>query len=598
MRSGGQPDRKFHVANGHRPGVSPARLLSYFRGLPPLLGRSLELRTQIGVLRARYRLIVAIILLAVLAALAVSVASTKSYDSQATIIVGQSLTAVNPDLNQLAASQQLSATYAEIATTRPILQRVVDKLGLAVDVNAIRRQVTVVASRDSALITIRVRDGDPNQAAAIANDVAEQLIAYSPTVQGQGSDVQQFVAGDLRTLQGQIESTQIEADRLARLASPSPGNQAQLQALESRLLSLRSTYAALLSYASNSSVNHLAVVEAAVPPTSPSSPQVLVNLLLALAAGGLIAVAIAFLLDYLEDYIKTREDAERVTGLPMLGLIPRMRHEGRGNPIYGMATLLYPRSPASEAFRALRTNIEFTAISAPTRTILVTSAQPLEGKTTVACNLAVVFAQAGKRTILVDADLRVPNVHQFFRVSGAVGLTDLMLSAAIDVDAVAQPTEQPNLRVIAGGSPAPNPAELLGSARMRAIVEHLAADADVVIFDCSPINMVTDPAVLSTVVDGSILVVDSGHTRRDAARAACDALSIVGGRVLGLTLNRLPSPTSDQAYGYYDSEATPMVPPPGFPSTDGRAAISGSSAPNGGRRRGLIKRDPGTGRFE
>src|SRR6185295_15148453 len=135
-------------------------------------------------------------------------------------------------------------------------------------------------------------------------------------------------------------------------------------------------------------------------------------------------------------------------------LIPRLRNEPGRNPIYGLVTVLYPRSRASEAFRALRTNIEFTGIAAPTRTILITSPQPLEGKTVVACNLAVVFAQAGKRTILVDADLRVPSVHQLFALSGAVGLTDLMLSDKIGIEAVAQLTEQENLRIIASGSSA------------------------------------------------------------------------------------------------------------------------------------------------
>ena len=549
------------------------------------MGSSLELRTQLGVLRARYKLIIVVIVLAGLGALATSLSAAKSYDSQAKVIVGQSLTAVNPDLAQMAASQQLSTTYAQIATTRTILQGVVDKLGLKVDPGVLQRQVSVETQADSSLITIRARDSDPERAAAIANEVAAQLIAYSPTVQGQGSDVGQFVVRDLQTLQEQIGSTQAEADRLARLASPTAKESAQLEALQSRLVSLRSTYAALLSYASNSAVNHLAIVESAIVPSSPSSPQVPVTLLLGLAAGALVAVALVFLLDHLEDFIKTRDDAERATGSAVLGLIPRMRNERGRNPIYGLVTVLYPRSRATEAFRALRTNIEFTAIAAPTRTILITSPQPLEGKTIVACNLAVVFAQAGKRTILVDADLRMPSVHQLFALSGAVGLTDLILSDKTAIDSVAQLTEQKNLRVIASGSPAPNPAELLGSERMRTIVDRLAAAADIVIFDCSPINIVTDPAVLSTIVDGSILVIDSGHTRRDAARAARAALSMVGGRVLGLTLNRIPKDAPGQAYGYYSSAETLAIPSAVPSGPEGLAPINEAVRPRGSRQR-------------
>jgi non-specific protein-tyrosine kinase len=498
-----------------------------------------------------------IIALAVVGALASSLTSAKTYDSQAKVIVGQSLTAVNPDLNQLAASQQLTTTYAQIATTRPILQAVIDKLHLHTDPGSLQHRINVTTASDTSLITIQARDADATVAAAIANEVAAQLIAYSPTVQGgQGSGVEKFVAEDLVAIQDQIRSTQEQVNDLAGLASPSTKEQDQLLQLQARLLSLRATYASMLTYATNSASNHLSIVESAVPSTAPSSPQLLATVLLALAAGCLVAGAVALLVDHFEDHIKTREEAERVTGLAVLGLIPRMHTERDRNPIYGLAALLYPRSPVSEAFRVLRTNIEFTAISAPCRTMVVTSALPLDGKTTVACNLAIVFAQAGKRTILVDADLRMPNVHRFFSLPGGLGLTDLMLSDHIDIDRVTQATEQPGLHIIAAGSLSPNPAELLGSAKMQTIVERLAAAADIVIFDSSPINLFTDPAVLSTLVEGSIVVVDADRTQRAAVRAARDALSIVGTRVLGLVMNRMPSPRGEGSGSYGYSTAT------------------------------------------
>jgi non-specific protein-tyrosine kinase len=546
----------------------------------------LDVQTFAGILRARYKLIIAVVALALLGAFVSTMASAKAYDSQAKLIVGQSLTSVNPDVNQITVSESLSATYSQIATTRPILQAVIDKLGLKVDPSSLQRRINVSTGTESTLITIQVRDADAKVAADIANEIAAQLIAYSPTIQGgQGSDVEDFVAQDLVVLQDEIRSTQAEVNRLSALPEPTAEEQDQLLQLQSRLLSLRATYASMLTYATNSASNHLTIIESAVPPASPSSPQILVNILLALVAGLLIAIAIALVLDHVEDHIKTREDAERVTGLSVLGLIPRMATERDRNPMYSLAALLYPRSPVSEAFRALRTNIDFTAISAPARTIVVTSPQPLDGKTTVACNLALVYAQAGRRTILVDADLRVPAVHRFFSLSSPRGLTDLMLSDDMDIDTVAQTTEQEGLRIITAGSPPPNPAELLGSARMRTIVERLAAAADIVIFDCSPINLVTDPAVLSKFVDGSIVVVDAAHTRRDAARAAGDALSIVGTRVLGLVMNRMPNPNAEASYGYYgdvESGSGPMPVP--VPSAD-LAPAAGAAAPAPGRKR-------------
>ncbi len=240
-----------------------------------------------------------------------------------------------------------------------------------------------------------------------------------------------------------------------------------------------------------------------------------------------------------------------MTGLSTLGAIFRMKGDRARSEIYRLAALLYPRSGASEAYRTLRTNIEFASVDAPIRTLLVTSSVPGEGKTVTAANLAIVFAQAGRRVLLVDADLRKPGVHPLFDLPNAHGLTTLLRSDEADLDAIAHPTEQANLRVLTTGPLPPNPAELMGSQRMRTVLERLKASADLVVFDSPPLQAVTDAAILSSFLDGTLFVIDAGHSRRRAVRLAREALARAGANVLGVALNRIPARADSDYASYY-----------------------------------------------
>ena len=480
-----------------------------------------------------------------------SSALPKTYQSTATLIVGQSLQSTNPDINQLLASQRLSQTYASLATTTSVLAQVVDKVGLNEPADVLRKNVVVTAATDSTLITITATDGDPQRAATIANTLAGDLIAASPAISGRDASVQSFIDSDLKATQQQITDTQTELQRLLSLPNPSPDEQNQIQTLQGRLVSLRQTYTTLLASSSNSGANLLTVVDPAIPATQPSGPRVLLNTILAALVGLLLAIGIAFLLEYLDDTVKSGADVEALVGVPTLGAIIRMKGSGERSEIYHLAALLYPRSPAAEAYRTLRTNVEFAAVDAPVRTLLVTSSIPGEGKTTTAANLAVVFAQAGRRTLLLDADLRKPGVHKMFNLQNSQGLTSLLRSDEVDAVAVAQATEQENLAVITTGPLPPNPAELLGSQRMKLILERLAATVELVIIDSPPLRAVTDAAILASITDGTIFVIDAGRTRRGAAVSGREALAKVGARVLGVTLNRLSEKASGDYY-YYD----------------------------------------------
>lgn len=517
----------------------------------------MDLRRLIALTRTWLPLLIAVPLVAAVVAFLVSNLQDRVYESRATLIVGQSLTGVNPDYSQLLASQRLSQTYAAVATTRPIMIAVIQDLDLDTTPDDLADRVVAQAETDSTLLTITAQDGDPATAAAIANSVADQLLAASPAIQGQQEGLLASIEEDLRATQQQIEATQERVAALTALDERTPAQDAELAALEGRLVTLRSTYATLLSFASTNATNLLSVVEPAVPVEDPVAPRPMLNTLLAAVLGLLIAVAIAFVIDSLNDNIRDSDDVQAVVGLATLGTISRMRNEESRAPLYQLASILYPRSGVSEAYRALRTNVEFSSIDAPVRTLLVTSALPREGKTVTAANLAVVFAQAGRRVILVDADLRQPGVHRIFDIPNDRGLTTLLRSDDVPLDAVVRGTEQAMLRLLPTGPLPPNPAELLGSQRMRAVVDRLVAAADLVIFDAPPLQAVTDASIMSSFVDGTLLVVDAQRSHRRAVRLGSESLARAGANVLGVVLNRVAA--ADRAtYGeYYRSEEAP-----------------------------------------
>ncbi len=508
------------------------------------------LRQQIRTVRSKWWLLLASVLLAGGAAFLVSSALPKVYEGEVTLLVGQSAQAANPDYNQLLASQRLSQTYAELATTDPLLELVITKSGLSSTLDSFRRRVTAEAPRDSILVHLTVEDGDPVRAAALANALAAEMIAASPAIAGRDTQVQQFIDADLAATQQQIQDTQDEIQRLTNLPERTAADEQLLQALQGRIVTLRQTYATILGFSSNSGANLLTIVDPASPPTEPSAPRILLNTLVAALLGLLIALGFIFVLEHLDDSLKSADDVESVLGLPTLGAISKMKGGKDRNEIYRLATILYPRSPVAEAYRSLRTNTEFASVDAPLKTVLVTSAGPGEGKTTTAANLAVVMAQAGHLTILLDADFRKPGIHKMFNLPNSIGLSALLRTDAPGQADVAQETEQDNLRVITTGPLPPNPAELLRSKRMSAILEEMSNAADFVVIDSPPVQAVTDAVILASMTDGTLFVVDAGRTHRGTVLSAQDAVARAGARVLGVVLNRI-DPGAAYQYDYY-----------------------------------------------
>jgi capsular exopolysaccharide synthesis family protein len=262
--------------------------------------------------------------------------------------------------------------------------------------------------------------------------------------------------------------------------------------------------------------------------------------------GIVLAVGLAFFIEYLDDTVKSPDAVTEVIGVPTLGVITRMKPERKGAAAQRLMTVTAPRSAAAEAYRALRTNLEFASVDAPLESLLVTSAIPGEGKTTSASNIAAAFAQAGRRVLLLDADMRRPGIHRMFELPNSHGLTNLLRSEEPTIASVAHVVD-PNLRVITTGPLPPNPAELLASQRMDHVLELLLRDSDLLVVDSPPLHAVTDAAILASHVTGTLIVIDAGRTRRGALRQAKEALDRVGARLLGAVLNRL----SERARGGY-----------------------------------------------
>jgi non-specific protein-tyrosine kinase len=371
---------------------------------------------------------------------------------------------------------------------------------------------------------------------------------------------------EIENLRGQIDST---SAAIAALGTPTTEQGAtRLAQLERDLAQYQQANASLvqtleaLRITEAQSTSNVVQVEPAAVPEKPVRPRTLVNTLLAAVVGGMLAVGVVFLIEYLDDSLKSADDVQRALDLPVLGAIA---HVQRGNSV-GTYALEHPRSPVAEAFRSLRTNIQFASVDRPLRTLAISSPAPEEGKSTVATNLAAALAQGGKQVILVDADLRRPRLHTLLGLPNRLGLSDLFVRTDLALPDVLQPGALPNLRVLTSGNLPPNPAELLGSERMARLLAELTELADIVVLDSPPALLVTDAALLGARADGLLLVAEAGRTRRDVARAAVESLRRTGTKVLGVVLNNVPMRRghyySDYryAYAYYDNpDAQPAV---------------------------------------
>ena len=307
--------------------------------------------------------------------------------------------------------------------------------------------------------------------------------------------------------------------------------------------------------------NNIRPVDIARTPGSPAEPNVPRNLGFALALGLTSGIGLAFLLEGVDNTVRTPEQAQSISGLPSLGMIPLgSRTTGEANPTglsvaaskeaVELITLSRPQSQMSESYRALRTSLLLTSVGAPPKTIVITSALPQEGKTTTSINTATVLAQKGTRVLLIDADLRRPSIHKMLGMGPRAGLSNVLTGGTTLQDATVRSTLLPNLFILPAGTPPPNPAELLASSQMMDLLAELREQYDHIVVDTPPTLSVTDAVVLSTRADAVVLVIRSGQTTKPALRRSRDILAQVNARVAGVLLNAVDLDSPDYYYYY------------------------------------------------
>ncbi len=459
-------------------------------------------------------------------------------------------------------SDRLGQTYSDMMVQQPVLDKVIGTLGLNLTAGQLAGAVRVGIVKDTQLLRLTVESEDPAQAAAIANTIPAVFRQQNADLQAQRyADSKANLTRDLETLNEQIDRAQANSMALSTSLAERDRLQTELVQLRQSYASLRQSYETI-QLAEAQSTSNIVVTEPAQVPTVPVRPRTLQNTLTAGLAGLILAIGLVYLLEYLDDRVRSPDQAQRLLNAPVIGLIARMNGNGKDKAkrlAEGAETTLVtvkePRSPVVEAFRALRTNIQFAGVDEPVRTLLITSPGPAEGKSTIAANLGVVMAQAGLRVVVVDADLRRPAQQRLFNRSGAgqLGLTDLMLQppGPMSLDGAMQATDVPNLSVLTSGPLPPNPSELLGSQRMQSLLANLKEQFDVVIIDTAPLLPVTDALVLSAVVDGVALVVNSDATRAGATTQARQQLEQAGARVIGVVMNKLTTRRGGYHYTYY-----------------------------------------------
>ena len=318
-----------------------------------------------------------------------------------------------------------------------------------------------------------------------------------------------------------------------------------------------------ISSAAGSEEDNIFVIAPAKVPVKIYSPKRLQAMLLACVMGPMIGLILTFFLQYLDTTVKTREEVEKMLGIPVMGFVPALREEldggaagvvvDGGRSEYDLLAIHRPRSALAEAFRSLRTALSFSVGAQGIRSFLVTSPSPLEGKSLVSINLAFTFAQTGKRVLLVDSDMRKPRLHKTFSIPPSSGLSNLLAGeGATTLEEVVQKTAVENLFLLPSGPRPPNPAELLATERMRNLIVEMESKFDYVVFDTPPVINVTDSSILMHHVGGGLVVIRSFTTQRAFAQRASELLSGTQGRLLGVILNNADIPKGAYGYeGYY-----------------------------------------------
>jgi capsular exopolysaccharide synthesis family protein len=399
-----------------------------------------------------------------------------------------------------------------------------------------------------------------------------QVVAVRAEIDQLGKQLTDAASAGLGVVEGQLRALTDQQAQVRQQQAQFPELEGELQSLQAQQSLDRDSYQFLVSQLYQSQITLAAAspfIDILDPAGGASRIQSRgrVNVFLGALLGLILGVGAAFFLEYLDRTVRTSSDVESLLGIPVLGVIPRLRRiEEEGEEASGivrglpLVVALDPLDPAAEAYRNLRMNLMFMSTKDdPIHTVLFSSPGPSEGKSTTAVNFAVMLAQQGQRVLLVDADLRRPSLHRALDVLREPGLTNLLIGDA-DARETVRPNVLPNLDFLPSGPFPPNPSELLNSKVMGRIIEEFERRYDQIVIDSPPVLAVTDAAILSVHTDGAVLVLRSGETEQRAAERSVDQLRRVGVRVFGAVLNEVSAASPDESYYlqyYYSYHPSP-----------------------------------------
>lgn len=516
-----------------------------------------QLREYLSILWVRKWSIIIVTLIVVGAAMAFSARQTPMYVSESQFLVkpasitGDASAKSTPNMEtekELLSSTQVAGIAAERAETDADPRALLNHL-----------EVEVIAGTE--ILVIRYESPSPAEAQRLANEFARgyaefrrrellsELDAASKTLENKIADLNVDLQNALEEVEGQPVGS-----------SERVGSEAEANAIQSRIAAYEGELGELVN---KSDIQVGDLIQSAFLPRSPVSPDYLRTGILALLAGLLLGIGIAFLRERLDDRLRGRADLEEHIGAPVMAVIPQVSSWRRRNEA-PVVTLSEPRSAAAEAYRTLRTSLLFAAAQRDAKTILITSPHAGEGKTATSANLAVVLAQARKRVLLLSADLRKPRLHRFFSVPNDVGLTSVLIGEAKPWEAVLDVGFE-SLKLVPSGPVPGNPAELLGSDAMGRLLAQFREVADFVILDSAPALVVADALTVAPFVDAALFVADAENTTRGAVVHGRGQLEQVNAKLLGAVLNNFDpakARTSPYYYSYYYSyryEETPRT---------------------------------------
>lgn len=612
---------------------------------------TLDLKQLLDLIRRRIWILILGILVGAGAAALYSYSQQPVYEASTKVLVTQSNQNPFPDIAGAANPQQTADTYVQFLNMEPVLNMVSQRVGYVIDPEAQMIHVQLVPNTQ--IINVAVNDTDPKRAALIADTLVQVLIEQNEVLQaGRYADSETSLTAQISEMEKQINSLQDELDQAKAAAlqaqitkvqtqiddlqeeistleddpEESAGTTARLERLQSLMSSYQDTYTSLVVtgeiQGTNDQIDRLeksldlyqqlylnrlgnlesirmarmqntpnvVQISPAIVGEKPIRPRPVLNTVLGGVAGLILAVSLMFLIEYLDDTIKTPEDVERLLGLAVLGYVAEV--SGAESRQGHLDVSKQPRSPVAEAFRSLRANLEFASINHHLNSILVTSVGPGEGKSTVASNLAAIISQVGRRVTLLDADLRRPTLHHLFDLNNRIGLTDVFRDK-LNISSVGYSVNEDDcLSVITTGSLPPNPTELLASEKMEAILDDLKKMKTLVILDSAP-ALVSDAQVLAAKVDGVLLVVQPGKTHKDELRSTLEQFKRAGARLVGVVFNRIPQNRLTYYGGYkqyaphlyrtyqYHAEHEPVAENPAEDQEQQPAYVSNNDSDNG-----------------